>query len=107
MLQNIYCYLKVSRFSLQVYQIIEYLGRNHNITSEGLFRKHGNLKKQQALKERLNKVPAYLKNYVLISVVDSKLFYPDPTFLLFWIQIQIQFFLSCVVQFWVKWYLFY
>ena len=83
MLQNIYCYLKVSRFSLQVYQIIEYLGRNHNITSEGLFRKHGNLKKQQALKERLNKVPAYLKNYVLISVVDSKLFYPDPTFLLF------------------------
>jgi hypothetical protein len=41
---------------LQVYQIIEYLGRNHNIVSEGLFRKHGNLKKQQALKERLNKV---------------------------------------------------
>ncbi|XP_023322416.1 rho GTPase-activating protein 19 isoform X2 [Eurytemora carolleeae] len=39
----------------QVYQIIEYLGRSHNITSEGLFRKHGNLKKQQALKERLNK----------------------------------------------------
>ena len=39
-----------------MYQIIEYLGRAHNITSEGLFRKHGNLKKQQALKERLNKV---------------------------------------------------
>jgi len=39
----------------QVYQIIEYLGRSHNIVSEGLFRKHGNLKKQQALKERLNK----------------------------------------------------
>jgi len=39
----------------QVYQIIEYLGRPHNIISEGLFRKHGNLKKQQALKERLNK----------------------------------------------------
>eukprot|EP00090_Calanus_glacialis_P006331 TRINITY_DN14945_c0_g1_i1.p1 TRINITY_DN14945_c0_g1~~TRINITY_DN14945_c0_g1_i1.p1 ORF type:complete len:804 (-),score=232.86 TRINITY_DN14945_c0_g1_i1:219-2630(-) len=39
----------------QVYQIIEYLGRPHNITQEGLFRKHGNLKKQQALKERLNK----------------------------------------------------
>jgi len=39
----------------QVYQIIEYLGRSHNITTEGLFRKHGNLKKQQALKERLNK----------------------------------------------------
>jgi len=39
----------------QVYQIVEYLGRSHNITAEGLFRKHGNLKKQQALKERLNK----------------------------------------------------
>jgi len=39
----------------QVYQIIEYLGRPHNITQEGLFRKHGNLKKQQALKERLNR----------------------------------------------------
>jgi len=39
----------------QVYQIIEYLGRSHNINQEGLFRKHGNLKKQQALKERLNK----------------------------------------------------
>jgi len=39
----------------QVYQIIEYLGRPHNILQEGLFRKHGNLKKQQALKERLNK----------------------------------------------------
>ena len=39
----------------QVYQIIEYLGRPHNIIQEGLFRKHGNLKKQQALKERLNK----------------------------------------------------
>jgi len=39
----------------QVYQIIEYLGRPHNISQEGLFRKHGNLKKQQALKERLNR----------------------------------------------------
>ena len=39
-----------------MYQIIEYLGRKHNITSEGIFRKHGNLRKQQALKERLNKV---------------------------------------------------
>jgi len=39
----------------QVYQIIEYLGRPHNIIQEGIFRKHGNLKKQQALKERLNK----------------------------------------------------
>merc|ERR1719270_1531612 len=39
----------------QVYQIIEYLGRSHNIVQGGLFRKHGNLKKQQALKERLNK----------------------------------------------------
>ena len=39
----------------QVYQIIEYLGRPHNITQEGLFRKHGNLKKQQVLKEILNK----------------------------------------------------
>ena len=38
-----------------MYQIIEYLGRPHNILQEGLFRKHGNLKKQQALKERLNK----------------------------------------------------
>ena len=40
---------------MQVYQIIEFLGRPHNITTEGIFRKHGNLKKQQALKERLNK----------------------------------------------------
>jgi len=39
----------------QVYQIIEFLGRPHNITTEGIFRKHGNLKKQQALKERLNR----------------------------------------------------
>ena len=31
----------------QVYQIIEFLGRPHNITTEGIFRKHGNLKKQQ------------------------------------------------------------
>jgi hypothetical protein len=39
----------------QVYQIVEFLGRPHNITTEGIFRKHGNLKKQQALKERLNR----------------------------------------------------
>jgi len=39
----------------QVFQIIEFLGRPHNITTEGIFRKHGNLKKQQALKERLNR----------------------------------------------------
>ena len=39
----------------QVYQLIQYLGRDHNIGSEGLFRKNGNLKKQSILKERLNK----------------------------------------------------
>ena len=38
-----------------MYQLIQYLGRDHNIGVEGLFRKHGNLKKQQALKERLNR----------------------------------------------------
>lgn len=39
----------------QVFQIIEYLKRPANLKTEGLFRKHGNLKKQQTLKERLNK----------------------------------------------------
>ena len=39
----------------QVSQLIEYLGRPENLKVEGLFRKHGNLKKQQTLKERLNK----------------------------------------------------
>jgi len=39
----------------QVSQLIEYLGRPENVKVEGLFRKHGNLKKQQTLKERLNK----------------------------------------------------
>ena len=39
----------------QVFQIIEYLKRPSNLKVEGLFRKHGNLKKQQTLKERLNK----------------------------------------------------
>ena len=39
----------------QVYQLIQYLGRDYNIGSEGLFRKNGNLKKQTILKERLNK----------------------------------------------------
>ena len=39
----------------QVYQLVEYLAREHNIKTEGIFRKHGNLKKQTALKERLNK----------------------------------------------------
>jgi hypothetical protein len=39
----------------QVFQIIEYLKRPANLKMEGLFRKHGNLKKQQTLKERLNK----------------------------------------------------
>ena len=34
---------------MQVYQIIEFLGRPHNITTEGIFRKHGNLKKQQVI----------------------------------------------------------
>ena len=41
--------------SCQVYQIIEFLGRENNISVEGLFRKHGNIKKQNALKERLNR----------------------------------------------------
>ena len=40
----------------QVYQIIQHLEREHNLGAEGLFRRHGNLKKQSALKERLNKV---------------------------------------------------
>ena len=31
----------------QVYQLIQYLSRPANITVEGIFRKHGNLKKQQ------------------------------------------------------------
>ena len=39
----------------QVYQIIQHLEREHNLGAEGLFRRHGNLKKQSALKERLNK----------------------------------------------------
>lgn len=39
----------------QVFQIIEFLRRPNNLKMEGLFRKHGNLKKQQTLKERLNK----------------------------------------------------
>ena len=39
----------------QVFQIIEYLKRPANMKVEGLFRKHGNLKKQQTLKEHLNK----------------------------------------------------
>jgi len=39
----------------QAYQLIEYVGRERNLMVEGVFRKHGNLKKQQALKERLNK----------------------------------------------------
>ena len=39
----------------QVYQIIQHLEREHNLSAEGLFRRHGNLKKQSALKERLNK----------------------------------------------------
>lgn len=37
----------------QVFQLAEYLGRHMDV--EGLFRKHGNLKKQQVLKERLNR----------------------------------------------------
>ena len=36
-------------FIVKVFQIIEFLGRPHNITTEGIFRKHGNLKKQQVL----------------------------------------------------------
>ena len=39
----------------QVFQIIKYLKRPDNLKIEGLFRKCGNLKKQQTLKERLNK----------------------------------------------------
>ena len=38
----------------QVYQVIQYLSQDHNISVEGLFRKHGNLRKQQVLKERLD-----------------------------------------------------
>ena len=38
----------------QIYQIIQFLEQPHHITTEGIFRKHGNLKKQQLLKERLN-----------------------------------------------------
>lgn len=44
-----------SEGACQVYQIIKFLGRDNNITVEGLFRKHGNIKKQSALKERLNR----------------------------------------------------
>ncbi len=39
----------------QVFQLVEYLGRERNLTTEGVFRKHGNLRKQTALKERLNR----------------------------------------------------
>ena len=39
----------------QVSQLMEYLRRPENLKIEGLFRKHGNLKKQQTLKEKLNK----------------------------------------------------
>jgi len=39
----------------QIYQIIEFLERPPHIATEGIFRKHGNLKKQQLLKERLNR----------------------------------------------------
>lgn len=44
-----------SEGACQVYQIIKFLGRENNISVEGLFRKHGNIKKQSALKERLNR----------------------------------------------------
>lgn len=37
----------------QVFQIIEYLKRPSNLTAEGLFRKHGNLKKQQVRRNYL------------------------------------------------------
>jgi hypothetical protein len=35
--------------------LLQYLGREHLIGTEGLFRRHGNLRKQAALKERLNR----------------------------------------------------
>jgi len=38
----------------QIYQIIQYLQQPQQIVAEGIFRKHGNLKKQQVLKQILN-----------------------------------------------------
>lgn len=39
----------------QVYQLIAFLKRDAHLRVEGVFRKHGNLKKQQLLKDRLNR----------------------------------------------------
>ena len=39
----------------QAYQLVHFLARDSHLKFEGIFRKHGNLKKQAALKERLNK----------------------------------------------------
>ncbi|XP_059081410.1 uncharacterized protein LOC131879177 [Tigriopus californicus] len=39
----------------QVYQLIAFLQRDAHLRVEGVFRKHGNLKKQQLLKDRLNR----------------------------------------------------
>ena len=39
----------------QIFQIIQYLEQPGNITTEGIFRKTGNLRKQQVLKDRLNR----------------------------------------------------
>ncbi len=39
----------------QVFQLVDYLRAERNLTTVGIFRKHGNLRKQQALKERLNR----------------------------------------------------
>uniref|UniRef100_A0A0K2SYK5 Putative LOC100114766 [Nasonia vitripennis] n=1 Tax=Lepeophtheirus salmonis TaxID=72036 RepID=A0A0K2SYK5_LEPSM len=39
----------------QIYQLILYLSSKDRITTEGIFRKHGSLKKAQSLRERLNK----------------------------------------------------
>jgi len=38
----------------QIYQIIQFLEQPQQIVTEGIFRKHGNLKKQQVLKQMLN-----------------------------------------------------
>ncbi len=43
----------------RVFQLVSFLSREQNITVEGLFRKHGNIRKQQALKEIMCKGVAF------------------------------------------------
>ncbi|XP_064631245.1 rho GTPase-activating protein 19-like isoform X2 [Lineus longissimus] len=51
-LQNIGAALTENSIN-QIYQLVQYLGRPHNIKQEGLFRKTGHLNRQKVLKDRL------------------------------------------------------